>query len=645
MDRAKRRARSKRRQKELRRARSDGRQREAGLVGSASVEDIKPPTADGLSVSAETAHSTGPELSVLVESDSAAGDGRVIDLPFVALSIAAGTSAEWSRLAHDYWHHSGDAASGSSLTWTHRIADLELPEDAPEAARRAGWVSRVIADFSQARFRDPCPECGQLPLVLSRAAAESRQKRTWRSACGECVERRAAAARAEQQAAAQSERDQARRRQGAVAELSTVVGGGHLQLDELRLAEALLLRVLTAGASVQGVIGATANWSRPVANLVHDDGMITSWSRLDRMGIIRPHPSSPVSGFVWDEHDGIEDTYLERVTWYVARGPDGASLVRSCELANQLVDGALRAGQWPSGWSLDAPDLARQLIAAEGLRYFLYGLDDRQFPRPNDVKQAELRAAMLDAAADFSVGQMLYLSWKPLKDASDAYRRNDGMTVAAATSHAVNQMAKRAPQVRANGWTADVYNQPAAVPVAAVTVAFFDSLGLAWKSDGVQVVAETVKDRAPRSDLDTAADMAAEERLLAAEPLPPGLWERTLDMLDRNSVADPNFPGWRPPGTDAFFDLMDAARVELAQSTAEWMREAARAGEQPGELFSEAYASVILAAHAACRQLADGEDAEPRKVYDLAVAIGGSLKYDLLTVYREATDTGEVNEP
>jgi hypothetical protein len=602
----------------------------SGTGNRQGSDDDTPPAAPTDAVSTKTPIETDPSAA----ARAAVAEPEQIELPQLVLSIAPATSPQLRQLALDYWDHAEARPTGPILAWTHRATKVSIPDDVPGAARRVG-INRHIATFCEARVRRKCAECGHLPLVTSRAAAEDQLRHRGLS-CAECVERKAEAARVQQLAAREAQRELEQRRKDEIAALPQTIRGGIIQPAELSLAEALLLLVLTTSADDQGIIGPTDNWNTPPAKPGLDNRTRAAWSTLHRQGILLPHRSSPVTAFSWDDDDEQGAPYLQLAHWYVARGTFGESRAASCAATREALVAALSADVWPYEWINQVEDLAQHLVLAEGLEYFLDGLGDRTFPYPKDTRYSELEAAMLDAAADFSIGELHYLSWKPLQEAADAYRRHRGMTVEAATTHAINQLVKRAPAHRANGWQPRVYDQPSKLPIAAVTTHLFRCLGQQPMTSHVADLVQAANARMDDTMVKQEASWAAEERLLEAGPLPVGAWMEVLRALDAAAVPDPGFPGWGPPGTEEYFDVMNALRTELAASTAEYFRAVdGRSEDDQAQMVANAHAGAVLAAYLIARRLIKPDD-PAAEAADLAVLMGGELQGILVDAYRLA---------
>jgi hypothetical protein len=292
-------------------------------------------------------------------------------------------------------------------------------------------------------------------------------------------------------------------------------------------------------------------------------------------------------------------------------------------------------------WIEQVQDFARHLVLAEGIDYFMFGLQDRAFPKPSEAKHIELKSAMFDATADFSIGELIYLSWKPLQEAADAYRRNTGMPVDAATSHAVNQFAKRAPTHRANGWKPKIYQQPPSLPIALVTTQLFGVLGKQTMTDHVVDLIDAAHQRMDAASAQAVAGWESEERLLQAGPLPDGAWDEVLQALDAEALADRE-PGRAPWPDDGFFSTWDAVQSELVTSIAGYLRDAdERTPDDRAQLLADSHAGAPLAAYTIVRQLAKSDD--NRVDVDLAIAIAGGVQSSLVEANRRRLTTPTAN--
>lgn len=122
------------------------------------------------------------------------------------------------------------------------------------------------------------------------------------------------------------------------------------------------------------------------------------------------------------------------------------------------------------------------------------------------------------------------------------------------------------------------------------------------------------------------ASWAAEERLLEGGPLRAGACVEVLQALVAAAVPDPGLPGWGPPGTEEYFDVINALRTELAANTAEYFRAVdRRSDDDQAQMVANPHAGAVLAAYLIARRLIKPDDLAV-EADDLAVLMSGELQ-------------------
>ncbi|MEU0094824.1 hypothetical protein [Kribbella sp. NPDC006257] len=380
----------------------------------------------------------------------------------------------------------------------------------------------------------------------------------------------------------------------AVKELTQPISGG--DLGHVELAEALLLDALTGRADRNGIIGPLSRDHQAVARLQYCPIMLQAWRSLLESNVLAVHASSPSAAFGWtDAGDPFPLPYDAH--WYIARGRAGDEPADTAVAVRTAVLDLFQAEHWGGDWISDVYHVGIELLAAEGTEYFRHLLATRgACPMPTSQGQTLLQAAMNDAADDHSLGQIIYLAWKPVAQAVDPYRFAKQTPAPHVTDEAVAEFAKRAPRYRANLWTVEAYDLDTNLPPAATYTALWHYLGGDPRTTSVAWLADAAGRRADHDTRQYLQHIAEEQRLQDAEPLPAGAWQAVLQALDAASRAPETAPLDEPwVGIE---EMTQPARP-LAAATADYLREIDKLyPDDRAQHLASCYNGAGLAAHA-----------------------------------------------
>lgn len=111
-----------------------------------------------------------------------------------------------------------------------------------------------------------------------------------------------------------------RERIAAIDNLSRPVRGGVVEADELCLAEALLLAVLTTAIGQDGIGGPLRTWDRPAARFHLSAVMLQAWCSLLDREILAIHRSTPSAAFASTDVGGPV-LLPDEAHWFICPGP------------------------------------------------------------------------------------------------------------------------------------------------------------------------------------------------------------------------------------------------------------------------------------------------------------------------------------
>lgn len=390
----------------------------------------------------------------------------------IELEVYTDDPAETAAL-QAYWRLSEDGES-----WMQTVAEIRdqyglKPQD----------ITKIVQTCGDAYLPDiMCTECGESQLAANRTKLAEMQ-RQGNVICGAC---RATAQRKRDQA----QQERAAQRRAKVAERFPVVLDGQLTVTDLSLFEAVGLHALFSDPAVEeaGLATPTDGWPKE-RRWAPDNRRWDFEKRLihsSELTKIFPHPDSHPDAFVWEDGNLTGSFYIGKVSYYLA-GPQDRLNDRPPPLLNEL-NRTFREGPWPGQWLGQWQHLWGELT----LSYVSAYLDMKLREHHLEMKQGDgTQAALIDALATFSVGQVFNFIYRATKD-SAAYYQRGGVNKRQAANSTVGRISGAADRARANGWEIKAFGRPWNLPLSAIGETFFSKV--MWQADMTQV---SVRDALP----------------------------------------------------------------------------------------------------------------------------------------------------
>lgn len=366
-----------------------------------------------------------------------------------------------------YWRLADDGES-----WAQTVAAIRSEHGLTQQE-----MTRLVKEESFAALLDvKCPNCGDPSLVTSRANfAEVR--RLGNVLCKAC--RIAAQITREYLAKKRAEEQRA-----SLLDAFPVLTGDPLQVRELPLFTAVALHSLFSDPAVgdAGLTTPTSIWPKDRAwapaslrydferRLLHSDPPV-----------MRSHHDSHADAFVWEEGAPTGSFYLGQVSYYLL-GPEPDLKARPADLLLEL-NKIFREGPWPDAWFGQWKDLWDELALAHASAYLDMKLGEHHL----EMKQGDgTRAALADALATFSLGQVFNFIYRAARD-SAAYYQRGGVNKRQAANSTVGRISAAADRARASGWEIKSFGMPWNLPLSAIGGTFFSKV--MWQADMMQVAA------------------------------------------------------------------------------------------------------------------------------------------------------------
>jgi hypothetical protein len=221
-------------------------------------------------------------------------------------------------------------------------------------------------------------------------------------------------------------------------------------------------------------------------------------------------------------------------------------------LLNEL-NRVFREGPWPTAWLNQWRDLWEELAVAQAGAY----LDMKLREHHLEMKQGDgTRAALADALATFSLGQVFNFIYRAAKD-SAAYYQRGGVNKMQAANSTIGRIGASADRARANGWDVKSFGLPWNLPFSALAETFFSKV--MWQADAMAVA---MRDAQPpvhawptEEAADNSSEAGAEGAADAAIELPEP--RATTDYMQQFSGGESNAQSMRyalvtPDGEIAF---------------------------------------------------------------------------------------------
>lgn len=370
-----------------------------------------------------------------------------------------------------YWLLAEDGES-----WGQTVAAVRA-----EHGLKQQEMTRIVKECGAAYLPEVrCPRCDEAQEATSRTGV-AELVRQGNVLCGPC--HRAAQAEREVQA-----RESAIRRRAELAETFTVATAPQLVAEDLSLFAAVALHALFSDPAVEdeGLTTPTTIWPKDrrwAPGSLHIDYE----RRLVREEptVILAHPGSHMGAFVWEDEKPTGAFYLGQASYYLV-GPQASLLDRPGPLMNEL-NRVFREGPWPSAWFGQWRDMWDKLSLAQASAYLDMKLGEHHL----EMKQGDgTLAALSDALAVFSLGQVFNLIYRAAKD-SAAYYQRGGVNKRQAANSTVGRISAAADRARANGWEIKSFGLPWNLPLSAIGQTFFSKV--MWQPEVMDTLARDVQ--------------------------------------------------------------------------------------------------------------------------------------------------------
>jgi ssDNA-binding Zn-finger/Zn-ribbon topoisomerase 1 len=366
-----------------------------------------------------------------------------------------------------YWQLADDGES-----WAQTVTAIRAEHGLTQQE-----MTRLVRECAFAHLLDvKCPSCGD-PSPLSSRANFAEIRRQGNVLCPAC--------RAEAEAEkARLEKERAAARRAALIDTFPVHDTEAIQAYSLSLFTAVALHALFSDPAVEdaGLTTPTSIWpkDRPWApGSLHYD-----YERRLMHGdrpVIRSHYDSHADAFVWEDGTPTGSFYLGQVSYYLL-GPQVELRDRPAGVLHEL-NRIFREGPWPEAWLGQWRDLWDELALAQASAYLDMKLGEHHL----EMKQGDgTRAALADALATFSLGQVFNFIYRAAKD-SAAYYQRGGVNKRQAANSTVGRISAAADRARANGWEIKSFGMPWNLPMSAIGETFFSKV--MWQADMMHVAA------------------------------------------------------------------------------------------------------------------------------------------------------------
>lgn len=366
-----------------------------------------------------------------------------------------------------YWRLAEDGES-----WAQTVTAIRS-----ELGLKQQELTRIVQTRATASLPEiTCPQCGGPHIVTSRTNL-AEVLRQGNVVCDTCR----AVAQAERERA---EKERTSQRRVAVMETFPLIFDPPIDVQDLTLFEAVGLHGLFSDPAVEdaGMTTPTDIWPK-------ERGWAPSRLRYDlerrllqaKQRKMLVHPDSHTDAFQWEDSSPTGVVFLGKVSYYLL-GPEEDLSARPPRLLNEL-NRTFREGPWPEAWLGQWRDLWEELALADASAYLDMKLGEHHL----EMKQGDgTRAALVDALATFSLGQVFNFIYRAAKD-SPAYYQRGGVNKRQAANSTVGRISAAVDRARASGWEVKSFGRPWNLPLSAIGETFFSKV--MWQADMMQVVA------------------------------------------------------------------------------------------------------------------------------------------------------------
>ncbi|MFD4659705.1 hypothetical protein ACFWP2_29220 [Kitasatospora sp. NPDC058444] len=273
-----------------------------------------------------------------------------------------------------------------------------------------------------------------------------------------------------------------------------------------------------------------ASW--PVPLHPDPDAIATLLGDAVQAGLLAVHSSSPLNAFLWEpaSYDdalakaggdlGAAAPPVLTHSFYPSRAhyfaPYGASLGKSAEALDALLAEHLDIGALTVGQQDDLLVVARELIAAEALRYFRSRLEHVLLPVVPDNHAARLHEAALKVAEHRPLGEIYNLVWRATRAAAEAAQANPRAPRANMTTYAVNHFETQSQRASVEAdWPIKPFSELSGQGPAAMTRVLFYGL---FDSNPVDSGLSRLRDRLPTPAAEPLPASASSPQARTTEP-------------------------------------------------------------------------------------------------------------------------------
>ncbi|MBT2401511.1 hypothetical protein [Streptomyces sp. ISL-100] len=351
-------------------------------------------------------------------------------------------------------------------TWVQTVTEVRAA-----FGLKAQELTRIVQSGGTAFIVDiACTECGGFTEVAHRTEFAS-LVRQGNIVCSSCQ-------LLAQQERAEAERKAAQQRREVLLARFPIHSTDPLAVDSLSLFQAVALHAMFGDPAVEdaGLTTPTSIW--PKDRRWAPENILCDLERRllhAEPRTVRVHPDSHQDAFVWKDDAPDGSHYLGQVSYYLY-GPEEQLRARSPHLLHTLNQ-TFREGPWPSQWHDQWRDLWNELTLSYASTYLDMKLGEHHL----EMKQGDgTLAALKDALATFSLGQVFNFIYRATKD-SAAYYQRGGVNKRQAANSTVGRISAAADRARANGWEIKSFGRPWSLPLSAIGETFFSKV--MWQAD------------------------------------------------------------------------------------------------------------------------------------------------------------------
>jgi hypothetical protein len=343
----------------------------------------------------------------------------------------------------------------------------KFPLPTSEIAKNFGLsnidLNRIVKTFSTMFWlKLPCKTCGVFYVFENRTDyTKSRRlgENNWDYVCLECKE---------------SEQKLRREQEQIIREQRSIILHNRFDLSKHKpvdlnlfsLTDAIYLIAMIRGGALEdfSAIHSLEQFRERLSPSSDMDSKILA--HLEKRGILRIHPISPHTAFIWDEIEFKEQYYSSKVWWGYPVGGEQQLTLRN--VASEL-ERRFRERDWLPHWHEEWLRLWRQITLAETLQYFDYQMRERRFEFNPGEKTLDLFIGLLE---EYSLGQIFRMIYAGARGSADYFQRG-GVSRSQAANSTVTRIKNYAERAEANGWSLEPYFRLKELPQSLVSQVMF----------------------------------------------------------------------------------------------------------------------------------------------------------------------------